>query len=118
MKKVPRKFAGSKKVSTFATPFGNGGMTKVLSHRLNAEFFKIFAEKFADSRKVTTFATPFGNGGIKSSFTSFERRFFEINFQKICRFKKSDYLCNPNRKRGFGHQPKRLVFLAPNLKDH
>ncbi|MBR1488363.1 MAG: hypothetical protein IJ603_05715 [Bacteroidales bacterium] len=68
VKKVPKKFAGSKKVSTFASPFGNGGMKKALSHRLNAEFFKIFAEKFADSRKVTTFATPFGNGGMKKLF--------------------------------------------------
>ena len=57
-------------MTTFAAPFGNGGIEKLFQ----IDGFQIFHKKFADSRKVTTFATPFGNGGI-------EKLFYNIGFQ-------------------------------------
>ena len=54
-------------------------------------------KEFASSKKVSTFAAPFGNGGIEKLFYNIG---FQISYRKICRFRKSDYLCNPFRKRG------------------
>ena len=99
-------------MTTFASPSETRGIAKVLSNK----FSNFFSEKFADSKKVTNFATPIGNEDGSKKFFQKSSKIFS---KKICRFKKSNYLCNPNRTTTKGWPSAgRLVFLAPNLKDH
>ena len=70
------KFADSGKVTTFATPFGNGGVEKFFYNF----GFQIFQKKFADSKKVITFAIPIAREGLAISRKA---GFFSAKLEKI-----------------------------------
>ena len=58
---------------------------------------------------MTTFAVPFGNEGIEKVLCKTKSEKF---LKKFCRLKKSDYLCNPERKQGVGISRKAGFFNA------
>ena len=75
-KKTQKEFASFKKVSTFAAPFGNGGIEKFFYNF----GFQIFQIKFADSKKVITFAIPIAREGLAISRKA---GFFSAKLEKI-----------------------------------
>ena len=79
--------------------------------------FKKLSKKFANQKIWCTFAVPFGNESEKTSAKFFRRsknsKIFEIKFADS---KKLLTFAIPLDENGTGHQPNRLVFLAPNVK--
>ncbi len=63
-------------MTTFATPFGNGGVEKFFYNF----GFQIFQIKFADSKKVITFAIPIAREGLAISRKA---GFFSAKLEKI-----------------------------------